>query len=119
MDQIKTHCTSFSPQIILVGNKNDLEVQRQVSYEEGLTFASKNNLSFIESSAKTRNNINQIFETLVREVLNKRIFKEASNIPVVPVIPVAPVIPIVKDLPVQLKLNDKFVFHENASKCCK
>ena len=38
---------------MLVGNKRDLEDQRDVSYEEASRFAEENGLLFIEASAKT------------------------------------------------------------------
>jgi Ras-related protein Rab-14 len=39
--------------IFLVGNKSDLEAQRDVTYEEAKAFADENGLTFIECSAKT------------------------------------------------------------------
>ena len=46
----------------LVGNKNDLESKREVSIEEGEDFAKRHNLIFLESSAKTNNNVQRLFE---------------------------------------------------------
>ena len=43
--------------IVLVGNKKDLEAEREVSYDEGLEFARKNKLIFFETSAKTAENV--------------------------------------------------------------
>ena len=39
--------------IFLIGNKSDLEAQRDVTYEEAAAFAEENGLMFIEASAKT------------------------------------------------------------------
>jgi Ras-related protein Rab-14 len=39
--------------IFLIGNKSDLEAQRDVTYEEAKQFAEENGLMFIEASAKT------------------------------------------------------------------
>ncbi|ORC88269.1 ras-related protein rab-2a [Trypanosoma theileri] len=47
--------------IMLIGNKCDLEAKRQVSREEGEAFAKKNNLFFMETSAKTAQNIDDAF----------------------------------------------------------
>ena len=43
--------------IVLVGNKKDLDAEREVSYDEGLEFARKNKLIFFETSAKTAENV--------------------------------------------------------------
>merc|ERR1712003_321713 len=47
--------------IMLIGNKNDLEHRRQVTYEEGKAFAEANGLIFLETSAKTAHNVEQAF----------------------------------------------------------
>ena len=48
-------------QIILIGNKSDLENQREVSTEEGVRFANKNDLIFFETSALTASHIEDTF----------------------------------------------------------
>ena len=52
--------------IILVGNKIDEGEKRQVTIEEGHDFAEKNELDFIETSAKTGENINKLFNQLTK-----------------------------------------------------
>jgi len=47
--------------IMLIGNKKDLEAQRDVTYEEAAQFAKENGLIFIESSAKTGENVEEAF----------------------------------------------------------
>jgi len=47
--------------ILLVGNKDDLKLEREVSTEEGQEFADKHNLLFMETSAKTGHNIENCF----------------------------------------------------------
>jgi GTPase KRas len=54
--------------IILVGNKCDLEGERQVSREEGAALAKSFNCKFIETSAKSRVNVDNAFYDLVREI---------------------------------------------------
>ncbi len=49
---------------ILIGNKNDLEEERVISYDEGKAFAERNNMKFIETSAKLDTNVSEAFETL-------------------------------------------------------
>lgn len=47
--------------IVLIGNKDDLKTEREVSTEEGQEFADKHNLMFMETSAKTGHNIENAF----------------------------------------------------------
>ncbi|KAJ3444337.1 ras-like protein rasd [Anaeramoeba flamelloides] len=54
--------------MIIVGNKNDLENERQVSQGEGTDLAKSFNCPFIETSAKTRINVEEAFFGLVREI---------------------------------------------------
>ncbi|XP_060561964.1 ras-related protein R-Ras2-like [Ruditapes philippinarum] len=58
--------------MILVGNKCDLEHQRQISPEEGQELARQLKITYIEASAKIRMNVDQAFYDLVRKV---RIFE--------------------------------------------
>ena len=55
---------------ILIGNKNDLEDQRQVKIEEGEELAKKNNLLFLETSAKTAYNVESAFVTSAEKILD-------------------------------------------------
>lgn len=47
--------------ILLVGNKNDLKFEREVTTEEGQEFADKHNLIFFETSAKSGDNVESSF----------------------------------------------------------
>ena len=57
--------------IILVGNKIDREKDREVSFEEGKQYAEENDLLFIESSAKSKKNVKEIFTDLAKVILQK------------------------------------------------
>ena len=46
---------------MLIGNKKDLEDQRDVTYEEASQFAEENGLIFVETSAKTGENVEECF----------------------------------------------------------
>ncbi|EAL60850.1 hypothetical protein ACTFIW_010590 [Dictyostelium discoideum] len=54
--------------LILVGNKADLDHERQVSVNEGQELAKGFNCPFMESSAKSRINVEEAFYSLVREI---------------------------------------------------
>ncbi|KAJ3434989.1 ras-related protein rab-2a [Anaeramoeba flamelloides] len=47
-------------QVMLIGNKSDLEKNREVSKKEGVEFATEHDLLFLETSAKTAKNIEQV-----------------------------------------------------------
>lgn len=47
--------------IMLIGNKVDLNHRRVVTTEEGQKFAQDNGLIFIETSAKTAANVEEVF----------------------------------------------------------
>ena len=51
---------------ILIGNKCDLENDREIKTEEGQAFANRNGMQFMETSAKMNTNINESFETLAK-----------------------------------------------------
>ena len=55
--------------LVLVGNKCDLEYDRQVSKEEVAELSQVWGIPFIECSAKEKININEIYETVMREIL--------------------------------------------------
>jgi small GTP-binding protein len=55
--------------IMLIGNKNDLEMKRDVQKNDGKDFAEINGMSFYETSARTNDNINASFEQFVRVIL--------------------------------------------------
>ncbi len=56
---------------ILIGNKKDLEEQRQVKYEEGKKLAEENNLLFLETSAKTAENVQEAFAISAEKILEQ------------------------------------------------
>ncbi|XBW38272.1 hypothetical protein QEN19_003861 [Hanseniaspora menglaensis] len=63
-------------QLILVGNKADLEgseesESRAVSYEEGESLAKSLGMAFVEASAKTNKNVDEVFFTLVKMIEEK------------------------------------------------
>lgn len=54
--------------VVLVGNKCDLENQRQVGQGEGKDLAKQFKCKFLETSAKEKLNVDEAFYSLVREI---------------------------------------------------
>lgn len=46
---------------MLIGNKKDFDDKRDVTYEEASAFAEENGLIFLETSAKTGENVEEAF----------------------------------------------------------
>ena len=58
-------------EILLVGNKTDLESERKVTYQEGKSFADKEGLNFVEISAKDFDKVENAFNNLAESILKK------------------------------------------------
>lgn len=63
---------------LLVGNKSDLEEQREVTYDEGVELAKKFDIPFLEVSAKNALHVDDTFTTMAEEI-QKRFLKEKSQ----------------------------------------
>ena len=60
-----------NPNLVLFGNKVDLEEKREVSKEEIEKFAKNNKIAYFETSAKTGNGINEGFDYIANETYDK------------------------------------------------
>ena len=103
-NDLKTECDK-NITIILIGNKNDLENQRQVTKEQGEEKAKAFQLGFFEMSALTGDNLEKGFNALISEIYenNKNEFKNNDYLNL-------------GDAVEEIKLkNDS----ENEKKCCK
>ncbi|XP_010893651.1 ras-related protein Rab-18-B [Esox lucius] len=69
LNELETYCTRNDLVKMLVGNKIDREENREVDRNEGLKFARKHSMLFIEASAKTRDGVQCAFEELVEKIL--------------------------------------------------
>ena len=66
--------------ICLVGNKVDLDHQRQVSRAAAEKYANDNNLLFIETSAKNNINIKEIFSKIAKKLPKNKKHKEVLEL---------------------------------------
>jgi Ras-related protein Rab-11A len=68
--------------IILIGNKCDLENERQVTKIEGEEKAKYHNMAFIETSALNGTNLDKAFDLLIKDVYKKncQMFKKEVNL---------------------------------------
>jgi len=57
--------------IVLVGNKKDLEPDREVTFLEASKFAQDHELMFLETSARTGENVEEVFLKCARTILSK------------------------------------------------
>lgn len=68
--------------LILVGNKVDMESNRKVSKEEAQNLAAQwgDGVRYVETSAKTRLNVDLVFQDLMRELMmRKKMDSKSSN----------------------------------------
>lgn len=63
--------SGLKTQIIIVGNKIDLNESRKVKKREGKKFSKINDAMFLETSAKTGENVNILFEKIAIKILEK------------------------------------------------
>jgi len=63
---------------ILIGNKCDMEDERQVSRQDGEQLAAMLGIQFFETSAKDDLNVEEAFVTIAREVKNRSMESDAA-----------------------------------------
>ncbi|XP_068631311.1 ras-related protein Rab-27A [Battus philenor] len=69
IEQLKTHSLSDDPDIVLCGHKCDLQEKRLVNQNRAREFAKNYNLPYLETSAKTGQNIDRAIEILLDKVM--------------------------------------------------
>lgn len=65
--------------LILIGNKSDLDDRRQVRREEATDKATKWGKPYIETSAKTRENVDKAFFDLMREIKARKMAENSKD----------------------------------------
>ncbi|CAK86696.1 unnamed protein product (macronuclear) [Paramecium tetraurelia] len=64
-------CAHEYVDIVIVGNKIDLENERQVSADEGRLFAEQHRIHYIETSAKTGQYVDSVFQQMAMRIYEK------------------------------------------------
>lgn len=76
--QVRQHSTHENAVLMLIANKVDLP-SREVSREEGQSFAEEHNMLYIETSAKTRLQVETAFRDLVKKILLDPVLLEGTG----------------------------------------
>ncbi|MHA2197022.1 MAG: Rab family GTPase [Promethearchaeota archaeon] len=64
--------------LILVGNKSDLEEDREITTQDGMDLAKELGIYYMETSAKTNENIEEVFEWIALQIINTNL-EEAKD----------------------------------------
>jgi len=81
LQQVDLHAASNVTKM-MIGNKVDLKDSRTVECDEAKEFADSMNIPFVETSAKTAENVNEAFETVTRQIKNRIVsLGDVHNIP--------------------------------------
>ena len=70
VSQIQQHA-DISVNMILIGNKCDMESQRAVKWDEGKALADSYGIQFYETSAKQETNVQEAFVAIATEVKDR------------------------------------------------
>ena len=72
---------------VLIGTKHDLRASRQVSFDEAMAYATRHEMPYFETSAKTSLAIQPSYEALVQAVLHSSSFAQQTPSPPLPARP--------------------------------
>ena len=70
MNEVEKHASDNISRI-LVGNKSDMENNRQVTTDEGRELAEHYNVKFLETSAKDCKNVDEAFTMMTKEIKSR------------------------------------------------
>ncbi|XP_071941679.1 ras-related protein Ral-A-like [Antedon mediterranea] len=77
--RVKHDRTEEQIPFVLVGNKADLKDKRQVSHEEASNLATSWHVPYVETSAKTRENVDKVFYDLMRKISEQKAAEESTQ----------------------------------------
>lgn len=69
--EVRRHIEPSKAVYQVVACKSDLVKDREISYEEGKAFADFYNIKFVETSAKSKENIDLAFKTIAEDIYDK------------------------------------------------
>lgn len=77
LNRVREYINDDHPSIVLVGNKSDLEKDREIGRQEGQEMADRfGNCLFIEASAKENINVTEIFHSISKLIDYKTDFEK-------------------------------------------
>lgn len=68
LQEARLHIDPFRAVYIIVGHKTDLDAEREISFREGKQLAKSHGLHFLETSAKTGQNVEETFAVVAKEI---------------------------------------------------
>ena len=68
LEESKIHIEPHKAVFLIVGHKSDMEEQRAVTTREGQQFADFHGLKFVETSAKTGQNVEEAFQIVTKDI---------------------------------------------------
>lgn len=78
MNEVDKHANDYVSRV-LVGNKNDLTDQRQVTAEEGKELADHYSIRFLETSAKESTNVEEAFTLMTKEIKSRVVHMDTKK----------------------------------------
>ncbi|GAB7362075.1 hypothetical protein MBLNU230_g2109t1 [Neophaeotheca triangularis] len=67
-DKILNHTGADAVPLIIVGNKSDMDKQRQISRADGKKLADELGCAFVETSARSNEHVNEAFTGMIAEI---------------------------------------------------
>ena len=75
---IKEECGKHM-QLIILGNKSDLNDQRKISKDEAINYAKEQNIEYIETSSKTGENVKKAVTMICESILENKEMNDSSS----------------------------------------
>ena len=75
---IKEECGKHM-QLIILGNKSDLDAQRKISKDEAINYAKEQKIDYIETSSKTGENVKKAVTMICESILENKEMNDSSS----------------------------------------